>query len=74
MQNIIAAVILAIALVAAAILNGGIYTMRVIQSSPSENVYRLNRLTGSLDWCFAVNGVNDCYHFEENSKRSLPSK
>jgi len=41
------AIILAVALVTAALLNGGVYTQSVISGS----VYRLNRFTGSLDFC-----------------------
>jgi hypothetical protein len=48
-----AAVVLAIALVAAAILHGGIYELRASGSTEQPIVWRLNRLTGTVDMCNA---------------------
>lgn len=46
------AIVLAVALVIAALLNGGVYT----QTVSSVSVYRLNRFTGSLDFCTGAYG------------------
>jgi hypothetical protein len=45
-SNVIAAGIIAVGLVVTAILNGGIYQMRMVRDGEYMAVIRLNRLTG----------------------------
>ncbi len=71
-QNLFASLVLGSALIAAAFVLRGRYQMQGLDLTGSSMVYRLDRLTGSLDECVVSGGRSVCIHIPDRAV-SLPA-